>query len=122
MCLSCLVALSALSLLLCSCSPFSGQVRSLDRDYRSGRIQPSEYYALRSQALEGDAQWRRDLSHRAALGFALGNQLGRNINDANAIGAYRERTQVFARPQQVNVNHSGTVNHNLGGTVYLQGN
>ena len=113
--------LSVFPLMFCSCSPFSGQVRSLDRDYRSGRLQPSEYYALRSQALEGDAQWRRDLSQRAALGFALGNQLGHNINEANAIGAYRQRTQVYAQPQQVNVYHSGTINHNLGGTVYLQG-
>jgi hypothetical protein len=97
--------------LLCGCSPYSGQMKQLDADYRAGRIPPRDYYALRNQMMEGDANWRAQVSANL-------NQVSANLNQQNAVNAYNARTNVYAQPQQVNVNHSGTVNQNVSGTIY----
>ena len=103
-----------LSLTFSACSPYASHIKRLDADYRAGRIPTKDYYSLRSQLMEGDNQWRAN--HIASM-----NTVTANMNQANAVNAYNARTQVYAQPQQVNVNHSGSINHNVNGSVNVYG-
>ena len=38
-----------------------------------------------------------------------------NLQRQQEINAYNQRTQVLSQPQQINLNHSGTINHNVYG-------
>jgi hypothetical protein len=67
-----------------------------------------------------DEQWRQAFGQRLATGLAMASQIQQN---QATIDAYNRRTQALSQPQQVNVNYSGTLNHNVNytgtDTVYL---
>ena len=104
-----------------ACSPYSSQIRNLDRDYRAGRIPAKDYYAQRSDLMAGDSQWHANFAAGMNAVAANMNQTAANINEQNAVNAYNARTQVYAQPQQVNVYHSGTVNQNVNGRINVYG-
>ena len=113
--------LPLIALVLGACSPYAEQMKRLDADYRAGRIPTRDYYALRSRMMDGDNQWRSNVAASLNASAASINQTTANINDQNAINAYNARTRVYAQPQQVNVNHSGYINHNVNGRVNVYG-
>jgi hypothetical protein len=81
-----------------ACSPYVSQMKRLDTDYRAGRIPTKDYYAIRSQMMQGDALWRANFAASMNAAAANLNQTAANINQQNAINAYNARTRVYAQP------------------------
>lgn len=104
------LAAFGVSLLLSACSPYTAQLKSLDQDYRAGRIPVRDYHVLRGQMLQADAQWR---ATRDANLNAFSANLNQSTANLNQINAYNARSRVLALPQQVNVQHSGYINQNV---------
>ena len=103
--------LAVVLLSLAACSPYTSQIKNLDKSYAAGQIPPRDYYALRAQLLDSDSQWRANFAANMQAAAA-------NINRQNEINAYNARTQALSQPQRINVHHSGYINHNVTGTIY----
>lgn len=104
------VFLLVASILLTSCSPFHSQIRTLDKAYQSGQVAPETYFPVRQQLLMADAQWQQVNAQRAMMGLAAaGQSFNQSYQNQQMVNAYNNRTMMMAYPQQVNVQHSGTI-------------
>ena len=69
-----------------------------------------------------DTQWRQQMAGAFAAGAAAaGQSMQQSYQNQQWLNAYNARTVTMAYPQTVNVRHSGSVNHNVNGTVFLNG-
>lgn len=111
--------LFGLLLLFLGCTPYTKQIRALDSAYKAGQIRPADYVALRSQLAYADDQYRQMQAAQVARGLAAaGASIQQNYQNQQWLNAYNTRTMAMSMPQQVNVNYSGTINHNVDGTLY----
>jgi hypothetical protein len=116
-------------------SPYAAQISSLDKDYKAGKINATDYYTLRQSIAYQDAQWHEasnDKFGKALTAGLMGGAAGvqavqQQRREDAAINAYNYRTQVLAQPQTYNVNENinatvnANINQNVNGTMYLKG-
>jgi hypothetical protein len=88
-------------------------MKRLDQDYRAGRIPARDYYLMRNQLMDADAQWQANTAASLQASAASLNQSAAIMNQQAATNAYNARTRVLAQPQQVNVYHSGYLQHDV---------
>lgn len=119
-----------IALLAIGCSPYATQFSSLDAAYARGEITGDRYYAEKGRLTALDQQWRSNMAQSM-------NTFNQNMQQTNQqhhnriqeimsesrqsqlrqeeINAYNQRTQMLSQPQRINLNHSGTINHNVYG-------
>jgi hypothetical protein len=97
-----------LSLLAIGCSPYANQFNSIEGAYARGEITADSYYAEKGRLTALDQQWRVNMAHSI-------NSFNQDMQRQQEINAYNARTNDLSRPQQLNINHSGTINHNVYG-------
>ncbi len=103
------------ALLLVGCTPYTGQIRRLDRAYAAGQIDANTYYAERGRLAAIEQQWGANMAQSINASNA---QFQENMRQQQAANAYNYRTQVLAQPQRVNVYHSGAVRYDIYGHPY----
>lgn len=102
-------------LILSSCNPYTKKMLALDKDFAAGKIEKQYYYPMKMQLLAQEQQYEADFT-AAFLGSM--NATSQNLVMQNQVNAYNMRTQALSRPTQVY--HSGYINHNVNGTLYLR--
>jgi hypothetical protein len=124
------IVVSIISALLIGCSPYASQYAALDAAYAKGEISADRYYSERGRVATTEQQWRANMAqslntfnqnnqqimqdnYRAQSQIA--SQYQQSLLRQQEINAYNQRTQILSQPQRLNLNHSGTINHNVYG-------
>lgn len=109
--INCLLISIALS--IGACSPYRKDIRNLDKAYAGGLINTADYHNSRSRLQLAEEQWRATVAANLNQLSQNLNQIQQNMNNASAVEAYNRRTNVLAQPTEVNVRHTGYINHNV---------
>ena len=120
--------LPLIALLAIGCSPYTAQFNSLEGAYSRGEITADRYYAEKGRLTALDQQWRNNMA-RSMNTFnqnmqqtnqqyysgqqQIASQYQQSLLRQQEINAYNQRTRVLSQPQRLNLNHSGTINHNV---------